>query len=135
MFRDDRYYMKCLIFNFFHIILYNLLNVFQLIHIYSVPTNDVLSYPTMTDTSETTVEKLSLMLHGATNIDPANQELITLTGMVAELDKESSSYCAELVGSVDCYTLENLVNTCKSKEVQRVPRSRLILIFLTQVNW
>ena len=107
MFRDDRYHMKCIILHSFILFCTSLLNVFQLIHIYSVPTNDVLSYPTMTDTSETTVEKLSLMLHGATNIDPANQELITLTGMVAELDKESSSYCAELVGSVDCDTLEN----------------------------
>ena len=53
----------------------------QLLHIYSVPTNEVLALP-VTDGQQST---LSLKIQSALHVDRSDQELLTPTGTVPDL--------------------------------------------------
>jgi len=44
-----------------------------------------------------TIENLSIMMRSSTTIDGPNQELLTLTGTVAEIGLESEKYCSDQV--------------------------------------
>lgn len=71
----------------------------KLIHIYSVNTNEILSYPAEIDSGGKThpmsTETIAAMIKGTTGIDQSNQELLTLTGSIAESVKDVASYSAE----------------------------------------
>jgi len=73
--------------------------VLQLLHIYSVPTNEVLALP-VTDRQQST---LSLKIQSALHVDRSDQELLTPTGTVPDLITDLSQYCRNQV-SVTAYT-------------------------------
>ena len=74
---------------------------YQLIHIYCVQTNEVLSYPVRADSGSSsrpmTIENLSIMMRSSTGIEGQHQELLTVTGTVAEIGLESEKYCSDQV--------------------------------------
>lgn len=77
----------------------------KLIHIYSVVTNEVLSYPAEIDSGGVTrpmpLDSIATMIRGTTGIDPPNQELLTLTGSVADFSKDVANYSAQLEESLE----------------------------------
>jgi len=72
--------------------------VLQLIHIYSVPSNEVLAF----SVTEGQTSSLSLMLQTHLHIDRNDQELLTPAGTAADLTADLSHYCLNQV-SVSVY--------------------------------
>ena len=68
----------------------------QLLHIYSVPTNEVLALPV----TEAQQSSLSLKIQAALHIDRSDQELLAPTGTVADLNNDLSQYCLSQVLSL-----------------------------------
>ena len=71
----------------------------QLLHVYSVPTNEVLALPV----TEGQLSSLLLRIQSALHVDRSDQELLTPTGAVADLNTDISQYCLNQV-SVSVYT-------------------------------
>jgi len=65
----------------------------QLIHIYSVPNNEVMAF-SVTDEQ---LSSLSVIIHSQLHIDRGDQELLTPTGTVADLTADISHYCLNQV--------------------------------------
>jgi len=72
--------------------------VLQLLHIYSVPSNEVMALPVMEGQ-----QSLLLKIQSALHIDTSDQELLTPTGTVADLNTDLSQYCLNQV-LVSIYT-------------------------------
>ena len=75
----------------------------QLIHIYSVPTNDILALPVSKSVAEGQPSSLSLIIASELHIDRSDQELLTPTGTVADSSVDLSCYCINQV-SISVYT-------------------------------
>jgi len=67
----------------------------QLIHIYSVPTNEVVAF-SVTDGQ---LSSLLPMIHSQLHIDRSDQELLTPTGTVADLNADLAHYCLNQVST------------------------------------
>jgi len=73
-------------------------HVLQLLHIYSVPSNEVVAFPVMEGQ-----QSLSLKIQSSLHVDTSDQELLTPTGTVADLNTDLSQYCLNQV-LVSIYT-------------------------------
>ena len=71
--------------------------VFQLIHVYSVPTNDVLALPVVQSVTEGQPASLSLMIQITVHIERSDQVLLTPAGAVVDLHDDPSQYCTSQV--------------------------------------
>lgn len=69
----------------------------QLIHIYSVPTNEVIALAVAKSSAEGQPSSVSLMIQSVLHIDRSDQELLTPTGTVADLSADLSHYCINQV--------------------------------------
>ena len=75
------------------------LYVLQLIHVYCVPTNEVVALPV----TEGQPSSVSVRIQSELQIDTCDQELLTPTGTVADLSADLSEYCLRQV-SISLYT-------------------------------
>jgi len=76
--------------------------VLQLIHIYSVPTNEVVALSVAKPVTEGQASPVSLMVQSVLHIDRSDQEVLTPTGTVIDLSADLSQYCLSQV-SVSVY--------------------------------
>jgi len=84
------------------IALHAVVYVLQLIHIYSVPTNEVVALA-VTDGQSSPV---SLVIQSLLHIDQSDQELLMPTGAVADLNAtDLSQYCSSQVSLSDLIAL------------------------------
>jgi len=72
----------------------------QLTHVYSVPTNEVVALSIPKSLTEGQQSSVSLMIQSLLHIDRSDQELMTPTGTVVDINTDLSHYCRNQVATV-----------------------------------